>query len=110
MNSMEQTQKPKRKGFSCTTEEHLAYLSEEFGMTYAMRHLGKTEEELEAIVGRYVRGKRKGLLKGAIRWTKVIVGGWHRDGYGVGNGHVVSPGEVVLWTLVDAWTGEPIAF
>lgn len=57
-----------------------AYLSEDFGRDLAMRKFDLTEKQLKQIVGRYIRGKRKGLLKGKIIWTKCVKGGWVKTG------------------------------
>ena len=50
-----------------------AYLSGEFGESMARRYFG---DELVDAMPRYVRGKRKGLLKGQIVWRKVERGGF----------------------------------
>lgn len=71
-------------------EERLAWLSTEFGETLARKYFGdKVVDELP----RYVRGKRKGQIKGQFNWLKVESGGWVRgvcsdvfgdiDGWGV---------------------------
>lgn len=57
-----------------------AWLSTEFGQELAMKVFKLTLEELEALVGRYKRGERKGLLKGKIDWYKVTHGGWYKTG------------------------------
>lgn len=90
-----------------------AYLSEDFGKELAMRKFDLTEEMLEVIVGRYVRGKRKGCLKGKIIWTKCITGGWVKTGpydfeIGQAQGYVQSKGKCQDFQLVDSWTEEPI--
>ena len=63
-------------GFS----NHQAYLSTEFGLELAMKKTGMNEEQLEALVGRYKKGVRKGKLKGMIHWYKVTRGGWFKTG------------------------------
>lgn len=63
-------------GFS----NHQAYLSTDFGLELAMKKTGMTELELEALVGRYKKGVRKGKLKGMIHWYKVTRGGWFKTG------------------------------
>lgn len=57
-----------------------AFLNTEFGLELACRKLGKTPEQIEAVVGRYTRGKRKGQLRGILTWAKVEQGGWVREG------------------------------
>lgn len=59
---------------------HFSYLSSEFGLQLAIKKTGLTEAELEALVGRYKKGVRKGLLKGTIHWKKVTNGGWYKTG------------------------------
>jgi len=74
---------------------HSAYLNTDFGLSYACRVFGKTPEEIEALVGRFVRGKRKGQLRGQLHWHKTVKGGWWKigqydDGTG-GSGFVAKP-------------------
>lgn len=90
-----------------------AYLNEPFGMELALRKFELTEEQLESIVGRYVRGKRKGLLKGKIVWTKCVKGGWVKTGpYDFDAmracGYIAKPGHCSEFHLADSWTGESI--
>lgn len=94
-------------------QNKFAYLSGGFGRDLAMKKLDCSEEELEEIVGRYVKGKRKGCLKGKIIWTKCIKGGWVKTGpydheAGRATGYVASPGRCGDFAIVDAWTGETI--
>ena len=89
-----------------------AYLSEDFGHDLTMRKFNLSEEQLEQIVGKYVRGKRKGLLKGKITWTKCVKGGWVKTGPYDHDamracGYVQPVGECKDFQLVDNWTGEP---
>lgn len=88
-----------------------AYLSNEFGRDYAMRVFELTEAELEAIVGRYTRGKRKGLLRGLLTWKHCIRGGWyvtgHGDWDGRTSGHVVKPGLRWDHEIVDPYKSGP---
>lgn len=53
--------------------ERDAWLSSEFGEKMARRYFG--DEAVDALP-RYIKGKRKGLLKGQIVWRKVDAGGW----------------------------------
>lgn len=94
-------------------QSRFAYLSEDFGKELAMKKLNCTEEELEKIVGRYVKGKRKGLLKGKIAWTKCIKGGWVKTGpYNEelmrATGYVAIPNSCKDFAIVDSWTNEMI--
>jgi hypothetical protein len=93
-------------------KESFAYLSDDFGKKLAMRKFDLTEEELERVVGRYVRGKRKGQLKGMIIWTKCIKGGWVRTGpydheQMRAQGYVAQKNRCQDFKLVDAWTKQP---
>lgn len=93
--------------------DNYAYLSEDFGRDLALKKFDLCEEQLEKIVGRYTRGKRKGKLRGKIVWTKCVKGGWVKTGpYDFdadrANGYVASKGKCDNFLLVDAWTGEPI--
>ena len=54
-----------------------AYLSTDFGEEIARKWFG--DESVDALP-RYVRGPRKGKIKGAVTWTKVLRGGWVRGG------------------------------
>lgn len=55
-------------------------LASEFGLALAIRKLGTSVEELEAVLGRYTRGKNKGNLRGYIKWFKIESAGWCRLG------------------------------
>ena len=58
-----------------------AWLNTEFGLSLACKKLNKTPEEIEALVGRYTKGKRKGDLRGQLIWWSVIQPGWVRRGF-----------------------------
>lgn len=99
------------------TETKTAYLSDDFGRDYAMRTFGLTLPEIEAIVGRYTKGQRKGRLRGALRWRKCIRGGWYATGPSAAcgertAGHVKRPGDKWDFAIVDPWklaaNGEPV--
>jgi len=62
---------------------------------------GVTEDTLSAEFGRYVRGKNKGKLKGAVRIEKAIRGGWVRDSSQLDRGYVVRPNEIVKIVLLE---------
>lgn len=73
----------KRQGLRAEDDRPgFAYLNTDRGLAIACKAFSKTEAEIEAIVGRYSRGKRKGLLRGAIQWRKILRGGWV-SGFGV---------------------------
>ena len=86
--------------------QRYAYLSTEFGANYACKIFGLTESELEEKTGRYVRGKRKGQLKGKLVWLHCTSGGWLSKPYG--GGMVVKPGTRAGHKIVDSWTDEII--
>jgi hypothetical protein len=39
-------------------------------------YFGLTNDMIEALLGRYKRGPRKGKLKGTVYWTRCVHGGW----------------------------------
>lgn len=47
-----------------------------FGMALLESYLGVNREMVEALVGRYARGKRRGQLRGIVEWTRCTHGGW----------------------------------
>lgn len=51
-----------------------AYLSTEFGLELAKKWFSLTEDQLEDLLGRYKKGKRKGAIKGFIQWVKASPG------------------------------------
>ena len=53
------------------------YMSSEFIEGMARRYFG---DEIVDALPRYVRGKRKGQLKGFLQWQKVSKGGWVKTG------------------------------
>jgi hypothetical protein len=57
-----------------------APLSGDFGRDYACRVFGLSVDDLEKLVGRFTRGARKGMLRGAIAWGKITRGGWVKTG------------------------------
>lgn len=91
-------------------ETRTAYLSDEFGLNLACKKLGMTPEQIENLVGRYTRGKRKGLLRGAVQWFKITQFGWVKMGAydhdgGGGNGFVQAQGASFGYRIIDAWDG-----
>ena len=84
-----------------------AWLSSEFGENMARRYFG---DKAVDNMPRYVRGKRKGLLKGQIQWRKVERGGWVSDKSAInGRGYVENRlGKVIAADLViPEWGAEP---
>jgi hypothetical protein len=91
---------------------HYAYLSSDFGRDLAMKHFRLTLDELEAKVGRYQKGKRKGELKGKLTWDKIEKGGWYKTGRydedaQIASGYVTYA-QTFNYNIVDSWTGELI--
>jgi hypothetical protein len=70
-------------------EGRTAYLSTDFGEEIARKWFG--DESVDSLP-RYLRGPRKGKIKGAVTWSKVLRGGWVRTGretaYGDATGYV----------------------
>ena len=60
-----------------------AFLSTDFGEEIARKWFGN--ETVDALP-RYIRGPRKGKIKGAVTWSKVVRGGWVRVGVETANG------------------------
>ena len=89
-------------------EVRTAYLSSDFGRDYALRVFDLTPDQLEAIVGRYTKGKRKGELRGMLTWQVVTKGGWIKTG-GYGDGYVAFPNTRFDHAIADSWTCETIA-
>lgn len=90
-------------------EERSAWLSTEFGEKLARKYFGSQVDDLP----RYVRGKRKGQLKGQFNWMKVEKGGWvhgfhspvfgHIKGKGVEN----RKGKIIRAMLtIPVWGGQ----
>lgn len=70
-------------------ENRIAWLSSAFGRDYACRVFNMSLADLESLVGRYQRGKRKGLLRGYLSWDHVKKGGWFKAEPGYRNGYVI---------------------
>lgn len=84
-----------------------AYLSSDFGEQFARRYF--SDEELNRM-GRYVRGARKGKLKGQVGWKKVEAGGWVSDMAECYGGYVETrKGKVIeAWLETAPWGEEPV--
>lgn len=77
------------------------FLNTEFGRTYALTIFELKDHELEAIVGRYTKGKWQGELRGKITWIKCLEGGWFKlDGF---NFVSIKTGDH-QHLIVDPWT------
>ena len=71
-------------------------LSDPNGLAQALYRTSYGERELEARFGRYIRGKRKGQLRGWVVWERCTVGGWHRE-----KQCVMRPGQESHASLVE---------
>lgn len=60
-------------------EDKSGYLNNSFILELACKKLNLTAEAIEAKVGRYVKGKKLGELKGSLHWSKCVSGGWKKD-------------------------------
>ncbi len=74
-----------------------APLSSDFGRSFVERRFGtEAAARIYALLPKFTRGPRKGLVKGSVYWDKCTVGGWVRDGVqhaGEGaRGYVQRPG------------------
>jgi len=90
-----------------TIENRDGYLSSGFIERMARRYLG---DGVVDDLPRYVRGTRKGQLKGRLEWQKVEKGGWVRVYGEAGNGYVerrVNQVIKVELTLPE-WGKEPV--
>ena len=84
----------------------VAYLNTRHGIRLAEIFFGFNADILEALCGRYSRGKRTGQLRGAVYYKRAVRGGWVREN---GYGHVQFPGIVEGSIYIgDAFTGRPI--
>jgi hypothetical protein len=61
---------------------------------------------IEQQCGRFVRGPKKGLLRGWASIEIVTEGGWKRHGPGERNGGVVYPGRVLSISIGDDFSGK----
>lgn len=72
---------------------------------YACDIFGLNPGEVEAIVGRYTKGKYKGQLRGTLTWKKVTKGGWLKAG---NKSRVVYPGHRYDHAIVNVWDNNKI--
>lgn len=91
------------------TEEKYSKLSTEFGETLARKWFG---DEVVDEIPKYVRGEKKGKLKGYLKWIKVTKGGWVRTGgathFSDYEGYVQKPNEILnKWIELPQWGENP---
>ena len=91
-------------------EERSAWLSSEFGEKMARHYFG---DQVIDELPRYVRGKRKGQIKGKLCWLKVERGGWVHGFHSPVFGHVEGKyverrkGSVIAARLImPVWGGH----
>jgi len=97
------------KSYKAVLMHKNGYLSDDFIAKLACKRLNLLPEELEKLVGRYSKGKRKGLLKGMLTWNKCLRGGWvktgsYDDDMMRGTGYVAKPGHTYNYRIVDAFS------
>ena len=82
------------------------YMSSEFIEGMARRYFG---DDVVNALPRYVRGKRKGQLKGFLQWQKVVKGGWVSVYGAAGNGYVERRVNQVIRVELNLpeWGAEP---
>jgi hypothetical protein len=84
-------------GSFAQVEIHESWLSTEFGESYARRTFGN---EIVDALPRYIKGKRKGQLKGKIMWRKAVKGGW------IPGAGIVPPGKTFAHGIWGTPFGE----
>jgi hypothetical protein len=75
-----------------------AFLSTDFGEEIARKWFG--DESVNALP-RYTRGPRKGKIKGAVTWSKIIRGGWVRTGRETASGSASGYVETRVGMIFD---------
>ena len=90
--------------------EEIRYLNTPQGLAFASKQLDLTPEEIEAIVGKYSRGKYVDTLRGAVKYDYYYYGGWKAEGPGEHNGRVIRPGTILNVELVDLFTRLPFKY
>jgi len=90
-------------------KENAAPIASEFGENLARKWFG---DDVVDSLPKYVQGPKKGQVKGWLKWTKVISGGWQRLGpetaQGGPSGRVLYPNQYLRkWIELPVWGGEP---
>lgn len=81
------------------------WMSNDFIENLARRYFG---DEVVDSLPRYVRGKRKGQLKGMLRWSKVAKQGWCRTGGRDNDGYATGFVELRLDKIVSVELVMPV--
>lgn len=84
------------------SESRIAWLSSSrFAASLAQFYFGLDNDILQALVGRYSRGKRKGLLRGFVQYDICTHGGWV-TGRGIRGRGIFR----VALCVADGWDGR----
>jgi len=81
------------------------WMSDDFIENLARRYLG---DEVVDSLPCYVRGKRKGKLKGQLEWVKVAKQGWCRTGGRTDDGYAAGFVEFRLDTIIKVELVMPV--
>lgn len=81
------------------------WMSDDFVENLARRYLG---DEVVDSLPRYVRGKRKGKLKGQLNWVKVAKQGWCRTGRRTDDGYATGFVELRLDQIIEVELVMPV--
>lgn len=81
------------------------WMSNDFIENLARRYFG---DEVVDSLPRYVRGKRKGQLKGMLQWSKVAKQGWCRTGGRDNDGYATGFVELRLDKIVSVELVMPV--
>ena len=83
-----------------------AFLYTEFGEDLARKWFG--DESVDSLP-RYTRGPRKGKIKGAITWSKIVRGGWVRVSKATANGEATGYVETRVGRVFDRKLHETVS-
>ena len=81
------------------------WMSDDFIENLARRYLG---DEVVDSLPRYVKGKRKGKLKGRLEWVKVTKQGWSRTGGRTDDGYATGFVELRLGKVIKVDLVMPV--
>ena len=81
------------------------WMSNDFIENFARRYFG---DEVVDSLPRYVRGKRKGQIKGMLQWSKVAKQGWCRTGGRDNDGYATGFVELRLDKIVSVELVMPV--